>query len=335
MKRRTTVSVLGEEGQALERVLVTRSYRLAHKEATCLGCGLCADVCPLRAVELRAGVVAAGRLASRPRPELQADKCSFCGECVVVCPSRSLELTVDGQPRLLVVEGGAFPTLLAEIAADTSRCQTDCGLACRAACPVEAVSVQVAGEESAPERILAVTFDTDKCFYCGKCDAACPVDAIATARPYGGRVEVNDSLCPEGCHACADACPSRAIAVGEIVDDRRGDRPMGEAAEPRRGDRPMDEAAESRRGGRPVAPTGDRLLVDERSCFYCGACARVCPVEGALAVKRAQVRHSEVKSAAWTAALAKILSPELQARELENRARRRTKEAALGLLGLK
>ena len=60
-----------------------------------------------------------------------------------------------------------------------------------------------------------------------------------------------------------------------------------------------------------------RLAFDERFCLYCGACQEVCPEEGAIVVERHRVLHTEVKSAAWTAALEKLISLEAAALELE------------------
>lgn len=295
MKRGLTISRETERGQQLSRVMITRRYDLAHAADTCLGCGLCADVCPKGAVALGPAAVVHGRLETRPLPLLDAGKCNFCGECVVTCPSHSLDLRIDGVARLLVVEGEAFPRLIAAVEVAVERCRPDCGLACAQACPVDAVAVSAQTADGRVEAITAVDVDENKCFYCGACEVACSAEgALRVRKPMSGAVVLNANRCPEGCQACADACPSGAIAV--------------------------------------AAPKG--LTVDERNCFYCGACARVCPVEGALAVHRNRVSHTPVKSAAWTAALGKILSPAAQAREMEAKARRRAREAAAGLLGI-
>lgn len=319
MKRGTTVSRQTERGQVLSRVLITRRWDLAHLADACLGCGLCADICPKEAVALAPATVAEGRLARRATPALLAEKCNFCGECVVTCPAHALALKVDGVARLPVVDGGAFPRLVAEIAVDVARCRPDCGLACAAACPVKAVAVATEGAGGRVERITAVAVDENVCFYCGKCEVACPAEgALRVAAPFAGAISLDRSLCPEGCRACADACPSGAL----VPDPAR----FG----------PADaSAAQQMPANQANAAAGRGPAVDDRLCFYCGACARACPVPGALVVRRSRVAHTAVKSAAWTTALGKILFPGARERELESLARRRAREAALGLLGVR
>ena len=89
-------------------------------------------------------------------------------------------------------------------------------------------------------------------------------------------IRLERSLCPAGCQACADICPSHALVMG-----------------------------------------GGHLLLDDRFCIYCGACAKVCPVPEALQVKRHRVRHTPIKSGAWIVALEKLISADLAAEELE------------------
>ncbi len=308
MRRGITLRRETAQGQTLERVLITRRYELAHARRSCLGCGLCAAVCPQGAIELKSAQTADGRLLSRTAPILAAERCNFCGACVVVCLSHSLRLLIDGAPRLPAVELGAFPTLLADVQVDVGRCRPDCGLACEQECPPRAVAVAVERKGEEVTRIAAVSVELEKCYYCGRCRVACPAGAFAVQKPIEGGLRLAAALCPAGCQVCADACPTGAIRAAEGAPDGRGDR--------------------------PAAPAETLLVVDERSCCFCGACQRACPAEGALTVRRNRVRHGEVQSAAWTMALGNILSAQAQARELEAMARRRARRAAAGLLGI-
>ncbi|RLI09535.1 hypothetical protein DRO32_00375, partial [Candidatus Bathyarchaeota archaeon] len=115
------------------------------------------------------------------------------------------------------------------------------------------------------------------CPGCRLCEIKCPEGAIRAVKVIYGSLRINTELCPEGCRDCVDACPIP--------------------------------------GTLSVGPDG-KVVVNEITCVYCGACRLVCPVEGALELNRTYIRHEPIKSGAWNKALEKLTSPVRLTREL-------------------
>ncbi len=94
----------------MERRLLIRKYQLVLFKDNCIGCGICADMCPKEAIMYFSAEFKSGRRVSdRPRIDFEPDKCVLCGECVVSCPMNdALVMTVDGRRFVPVVEENAF-----------------------------------------------------------------------------------------------------------------------------------------------------------------------------------------------------------------------------------
>jgi 4Fe-4S ferredoxin len=265
----------------VKRNFLTRSYLLRLNKELCVGCGICAEICPKEAIEQRPHSVVDGRLKKKPAMDIKTDSCIFCGECVVLCPLSALKMEVDGKEIANIVKNEAFPVLLKEIKVAKSVCyfKPECELRCQEACPTKAIKVLTKrSEDRKILRVIDVEINEPLCLYCKVCEAACPLGAIRVKKPFQGTIELNADLCPEGCRACIDICPTHAIELGE--------------------------------GGKPVASS--------EFCLFCSACQKICPKE-AIKVKRDWVFHTDIKAAAWLTALKKLTSVQNFAKERQTK----------------
>ena len=226
----------------LERKLLPFHQVLKLDYARCVGCGICVSVCPAEALALHPAVVNNGELVKKPFVGVDSTKCTFCGECVVLCPTTALKMETNGEDKIPVVEKEVFPVLLKDITADVGKCSHLCTLACEKECPMEAIKVEVARKGEAVVKILDVTIDKKKCVFCGRCELACPQNALHVKKPIHGTIRLDTDVCPNGCRICVDICPSKAI----VLD-----------------------------------PDGKPTVLEE-FCIYCGACQTSCPKEAIM-----------------------------------------------------
>ena len=273
----------------LLRPMVTRRYELAADHNKCCGCKLCETVCPREAITLSKAELAEGRVTKRPQVDINAEKCSFCGECVVVCPTHALAMTVNGQPEIPAVKGSAFPVLQRQNKVDQAAVRASTDISYVASCPVGAISADV--QRDAVGNVVTVeqvAVDQDKCINCTRCMENGPAGAFTVTKPYKGHARLNVALCPVGCQACADVCPTHAITYD-----------------------------------------GRQVTVERRFCLFCGACEKVCPVEGAVKIERTAILHTPVESGAWMVALEKLVSFRAAARELDIKGQEKRRQLIL------
>jgi len=204
--------------QALRRPMVTRRYELIVDHAKCCGCEICAAVCPHEAIALSEAALMDGRLAAKPRVDIDSEKCSFCGECVVLCPTYALSMTVNGKEEVPVLKGEAFPLLIRKNEVRQEPCEATTDVSYIENCPVEAISATIQRVNGQVTSVSAVQVDRSLCINCTRCMEEGPQGAFTVTRPYKGRTFLNTTLCPAGCQACADICPTNCITYdGEKV----------------------------------------------------------------------------------------------------------------------
>ncbi|MCP4202412.1 MAG: polysulfide reductase NrfD [bacterium] len=140
------------------------------------------------------------------------ESCIGCHACSTACKSENeVPLSVN-RTYVKYVDVGVFPQ--ARRAFQVTRCNQCADAPCTQACPTRAMHAR-------PDGI--VDFDKDICIGCKACIAACPYDAIfinpedhsaEKCNSCAHRIDMN--LEP----ACVVVCPTEAIMVGDLNDQR-------------------------------------------------------------------------------------------------------------------
>jgi ferredoxin len=282
-QRGVTKKTRNSTEMTLERPMVTRHYRMVWDLEKCVGCQMGPAVCSKNALTHIDGEIRDGRLVTRPSVDVDPEKCVLCGMCVVVCPMHAIDMAINGEKEIPVQKYEAFPALIAE----TTFSKADIDYALKDYV-IDNCSAHVIRYDADLDTMLV---DDENCIHCRQCEIASQ-GAFTVHQPWQGAVVLHADRCVEGCLACADICPTRALHVDE----------------------------------------NNRLVLADYYCIKCGACMHVCPIkpdyqkvaftfesqgltltreferltnEGQLAihVERWRVNHTPVSSAAWVEAL--------------------------------
>ncbi len=287
-----------ENELTVEMILHAKRYSLTLDKTRCTGCGICMEICPREAIEIKKASKANGEKAKPPTVDISEEKCHYCGMCDPICPFGALKVKVNGEHVIPVVNSESFPPLIREIEVDTTKCDLDC-VDCEKACPLELIKVSIHTPEAEEDTdtksrsnkenpTVTVNIEKDFCPCCRLCETKCPEGAIHVEKIFHGNLRINREKCPEGCQDCLDVCPiSEALYVS---DD-------------------------------------GKVYVNELYCVYCGACKVVCPEDGALELNRTYIRHMPVRSGAWNKALEKLTSTKAMTKELQTKSSTRKKES--------
>jgi ferredoxin len=312
-KRGTTQKRTDEHTVTIERAMVTRHYLMTWDLDRCVGCQIGPLVCPKEAITYVEGEMVNGRLANKPSVDIDADKCVLCGMCEVMCPVNAITLTINGERENPVLTYGAFPELVQSTTFNKRKFDWS-----KKDFVINNCSTNVISHDEEQETLVV---DEAHCIRCRQCEIASN-GAFHVVQPWQGSVELYRDKCVEGCFACADICPTRALRINN---------------------------------------EGNLVLADY-FCIKCGACMQVCPVKPEyedyevtfesqgvtktvvhqrltnaadlpILVERWRVGHTPVQSAAWIEALGKIANDKAGALEIDKKRALKRRDLLKALAG--
>jgi len=311
---------------------------LEHKNEKCVGCGICADICPTESIRLGPVLPIARGLVSMDYINLNKDKCALCGLCASACPFDALEFKIDDKD---IKDLEAYPKWEHEAKIDDESC-IYCGH-CVKVCPKDAIFLQ----KTMPERSEFVIGETEinesKCIYCGMCEDICPAEAItiepndinSNNQEIAKGISIDESKCVY-CVLCRRICPEDAIKIicttcmyrdeieepeitGTILLDEDEcincgwcqkicPKDAAVVTKPFEGEIYMDENAECKGDSchacQDVCPCNAVTIVEGKSeinpdlCLLCGACSKVCP-QKCIVINREKININNIRSKSW------------------------------------
>ena len=313
MKRGKTRKHRDEQSLTLERKMVVHHDVMTWDLDRCVGCQLGPVICPKEAITHTDVKVIDGRLAEAVTVDVDPELCVFCGMCAAVCPVNAISMTLNGEDHNPVLAFEAFPIFVESNDFDGEVFDWNRKDFVIDNCPTDVISYD--------EEEDTLLIDDDHCIRCRQCEVASD-GAFEVVQPWEGTVTLRREQCIEGCFACADICPTRAIHIND---------------------------------------EGELVLADYY-CIKCGACVQVCPVEAEyedqevtlrsqgvvysktltritnsdtlpIWVQRWRVRHYPVQSGAWVEALAKLADEKAQMIEIERKRAIKRRDLIVALKG--
>jgi 4Fe-4S ferredoxin len=299
----------------LERPMITRHYKMVWDLEKCVGCQIGPLCCPKEAILHVQGTIENGRLTKKPSIDVDSQKCILCGICEVMCPKNAISLEINGQKENPVLVAEAWPVLTQSTIFDKGKFNWTRKDFVIDNCPTDVIS------EDKKAKTLVV--DDEHCIRCRQCEVASN-GAFTVVQPWQGGVTLRREKCIEGCFACADICPTRALHINEQ----------------------------------------NELVLADYYCIKCGACMQVCPIkpieetyeisfesqgvtkkiphkkvtnstELPIWVERWRIRHEPVQSGAWVEGLLKMADERVNMVELDSKRALKRKDLLLALKGSK
>jgi len=311
--RGKTIKNRTENQMTLERPMVTRHYLMTWDLDRCVGCQMGPTACPKDALTHLDGEIVNGRMVTPPSVDVDPDACVMCGICVEICPVHAITMTINDQPENPVLKYGAFPEVRGHTSFNKDAFDFSLKDFVINNCPTNIISYD------AEKDTMAIRYED--CIRCRQCEVASD-GAFQVTQAWQGKVELHRERCVEGCVACADVCPTRALHLND---------------------------------------EGELVLADYY-CIKCGSCMHACPIQPefeevaftfesqgqtltrshkklvngdqlAIKVERWRVHHTPVQSAAWIEALRKLADDKASAVEIDRKRALKRRDLIVALKG--
>jgi 4Fe-4S ferredoxin len=234
--------------------------KLSYADNKCVGCGICADVCPTSSLRLGPLVPIARGLIEMDLISVNEDSCVFCGLCSVACPFDALSLSIDGED---IKDKDSYPNWETESCINDEECMY-CGR-CNEVCPRDSIIFERHLPDPADLVRGEISIDKDQCIYCSFCADMCPAGAIeiknvptSSVDKLNNSIEVDVSKCIF-CGVCKRVCPENAI-------------------------RQICSTCMLREEIEVPKVTGEAIILED-SCVNCSWCSEICPVDAITVTK--------------------------------------------------
>jgi len=312
-ERGKTKKIRNEHTMTLERPMVTRHYLMNWDLDRCVGCQMGPTVCPKGALTHVDGEIVDGRMVVKPSVDVDPDLCVLCGICVEVCTVHAISISVNDVPENPVLKYDAFPEVRGHLTFDRETFDISLKELVINNCPTNIISYDE------DKDTMAIKYED--CIRCRQCEVASN-GAFKVTQRWQGSVELRREKCVEGCLACADVCPTRALHINDQ----------------------------------------GQLVLADYFCIKCGACMHACPIKPefiereftfesqgltitrtyqelvnpedlAIKVERWRTKPTDIKSAAWIEALRKLADDKASGVEIDQKRALRRKDLILALRG--